>query len=606
MSTAGLLPPEPVWFGPDERPLFGWLHRPEGGRARAGVVLCPPVGDEDRRVYLTYRKAAEQLTRSEFAVLRFSYDGTGDSAGSLGDPDRVDAWISSIAHAVGCLRRAGVDQVAAVGMRLGATLLTRATPIIEPPLAAVVLWDPCAGGREFLRHQQLLLTTVPGRPSTDTSGVDTPGYYINASLVDELRGLTIGPVEPPDTRTLVLARPGRPAPERLRAALAPVASEALDAVGQDQLLDVAPLDAVVPVQSIKQITEWLTGAVADEHAVVAESEPGSAVVGTDLDGAPVRERAVRLGSIGLFGITTEPDQGAHGPWMLFINVATEYHIGPGRAWVELARDWARHGIRSIRFDLSGAGDSPVHPGQAEEITYAREWLDDLPAVAAGIAPSDPSDTVFIGLCSGGYGAFEAGLAVGSRGAVAINPGLTAPHMSKLTDLWDPRRRAVRTMPRALARLAVNHGRVATWIWERYKQVAVWHAPMSVPAAAVRAGMDVLLVCGQDEAEPFRDVWYWRARVEPQLHDTGRFDFAVIPTMDHVLLFGEGREAAMQVLTRHVLERYGPATEPQASGPEAGSAAGIVVAMADPGHRPVGVTDEGVPPGGRRSSARSSR
>jgi alpha-beta hydrolase superfamily lysophospholipase len=597
MSADGPMRPDPVWFGPDERPLFGWLHRPVGGRARGGVVLCPPVGDEDRRVYLTYRKAAEALALAGFAVLRFSYEGTGDSAGSLEDPDRVDAWISSITHAVGYLRRVGAGPVAAVGMRLGATLLTRATPTIEPPLAATVLWDPCASGREFLRHQQLLLTTLPGRPPTDTHGVDTPGYHINAPLADELRELTIGPVEPPDTRTLVLARPGRPAPERLRAALAPVAADQLDAVGQDQLLDVAPLDAVVPGQSIKQITEWLTEAMPDQSAIVAAPEPGSAVVGTDLDGAPVRERAVRLGDIGLFGITTEPDQGAHGPWMLFINVATEYHIGPGRAWVDLARAWARHGIRSVRFDLSGAGDSPVHPGQAEEITYARQWLDDLPAVAAGVSPSDPSDTVFIGLCSGGYGAFEAGLAVGSRGAVAINPGLTAPHMSKLSNLWDPRRRAVRTMPKPLARLAVHHGRVATRIWEHYKQIAVWHAPMSVPAAAVRAGMDVLLVCGQDEAEPFRDVWYWRAMVEPRLAATGRLTFTVIPSMDHVLLFGEGRQAAMQALTDHVLERYGPDAE---------MAAATVTGVTDPGPRPAGVTGEGAGPGGRRPSARSSR
>jgi hypothetical protein len=153
------------------------------------------------------------------------------------------------------------------------------------------------------------------------------------------------------------------------------------------------------------------------------------------------------------------------------------------------------------------------------------------------------------------------------------------------------------MPKPLARLAVHHGRVATRIWEHYKQIAVWHAPMSVPAAAVRAGMDVLLVCGQDEAEPFRDVWYWRAMVEPRLAATGRLTFTVIPSMDHVLLFGEGRQAAMQALTDHVLERYGPDAE---------MAAATVTGVTDPGPRPAGVTGEGAGPGGRRPSARSSR
>ena len=144
-------------------------------------------------------------------------------------------------------------------------------------------------------------------------------------------------------------------------------------------------------------------------------------MGTDLRGRPVRERAVRLGEIGLFAITTEPDGGGSGPWMMFLNVATEHHIGPGRLWVDLARQWARHGIRSVRFDISGVGDSPVHPGQTESVTYARELFDDLPELASGVSPDDPSDTVFIGLCSGGYGALEAAMALGARGAYVFNP-----------------------------------------------------------------------------------------------------------------------------------------------------------------------------------------
>ena len=33
----------PVWFGPPDRLLFGWLHVPEGNLARAGVVICPSL-----------------------------------------------------------------------------------------------------------------------------------------------------------------------------------------------------------------------------------------------------------------------------------------------------------------------------------------------------------------------------------------------------------------------------------------------------------------------------------------------------------------------------------------------------------------------------------
>ena len=33
----------PLWFGPDERPLFGWVHAPNDGMARGAAVLCPPM-----------------------------------------------------------------------------------------------------------------------------------------------------------------------------------------------------------------------------------------------------------------------------------------------------------------------------------------------------------------------------------------------------------------------------------------------------------------------------------------------------------------------------------------------------------------------------------
>ena len=46
----------PVYFGPSERPLFGWLH--DAGRASpgaVGLVICSPFGDEAIRTQRTIR-----------------------------------------------------------------------------------------------------------------------------------------------------------------------------------------------------------------------------------------------------------------------------------------------------------------------------------------------------------------------------------------------------------------------------------------------------------------------------------------------------------------------------------------------------------------------
>ena len=397
-------------------------------------------------------------------------------------------------------------------MRLGATLATHAIGAVGRGADAVVLWDPCVTGKEFLRHQQILLSTIPGPPETAEGGagaevvrregVDTPGYRFSKSLAEDLRRLEIVPVEMSGTRVLVLERPDRAASGRLDRCLGSSSADRIRAIGQEELLDVPPLSSVVPWSSVEDITTWLSGVACPDKAPITVPEAREAVVATDGRHRPIRERALRLGEIGLFAITTEPEAHGGGPWVMFLNVATEHHIGPGRLWVDLARQWAHHGVRSVRFDVSGVGDSPVHPGQAENVPYSHEWLDDLPALAKAVSPGDPSNTVLIGMCSGGYGAFESGMEIGARGAYVINPVLSSATISRSTEQYDRRRRAMRSLPLPLAKLARKHRRTAWWLWRTYRQFAVWQAPMAVPATAVRSGLDVVMICGVDDLKPF--------------------------------------------------------------------------------------------------------
>jgi hypothetical protein len=81
--------------------------------------------------------------------------------------------------------------------------------------------------------------------------------------------------------------------------------------------------------------------------------------------------------------------------------------------------------------------------------------------------------------------------------------------------------------------------------------------MAVCAAAVRAGVDVFIVSGVADAGPFREVVFWRLLGERRMRRTGRFELVTVPGMDHVLLFGEGREAAARLLTERVLDRFSP-------------------------------------------------
>src|SRR5438552_9261972 len=115
-------PTEPLDSGPPSGPIFGWYHAPETPRGD-GVVLCNPLGLDATRAHCSYRHIAERLAGAGFAVLRFDWHGTGDSAGDDHQPEQVASWLGNLNLAVEELkRRSGVARPRLLGLRVGATL----------------------------------------------------------------------------------------------------------------------------------------------------------------------------------------------------------------------------------------------------------------------------------------------------------------------------------------------------------------------------------------------------------------------------------------------------------------------------------------------------
>ena len=123
-----------------------------------------------------------------------------------------------------------------------------------------------------------------------------------------------------------------------------------------------------------------------------------------------------------------------------LNAGLDWHVGPNRLWVDLARRWALAGFRCVRLDHSGLGDSAPRPGKKSNVIRPPEAFDDVTEAAAALEPADPTNIVLLGLCSGGYQALEHALLQPVRAAYAINPTLhfTPPEMAD--GPMDPRRR----------------------------------------------------------------------------------------------------------------------------------------------------------------------
>ena len=294
----------PFWFGPSDRPLFGWLHLPADGMVRGGVVLCQPLGIEAICVYFSYRTLADRLAQLGLAVLRFDYDGTGDSGGTETDPDRLQSWLASLTTATDYLAGTGVGQVGMVGIRMGA-LLAATEAVRRQGVDALVLWDPCLSGRSFLREQRFLRLLATEEQEQGDTAVEAPGVRFEVETVKELADLdmtaTPGPLA---ARTLVLMPPGRSRPRRLEARLAGAPVEWEEATGQEDLLDSQLQET--PFETIERVALWLSQELDATPVTVSPPVSGPAAVARGTEGRPIIERPVALGALPLFGMVTEP------------------------------------------------------------------------------------------------------------------------------------------------------------------------------------------------------------------------------------------------------------------------------------------------------------
>jgi pimeloyl-ACP methyl ester carboxylesterase len=552
----------PIWFGSEERPLFGMFQVPESGLARAGVVVCPPFGRDLLHAHYTLRCLGDEMAARGVCTLRFDYDGTGDSAGTGNDPQRVRSWLDSIAAAVATMRTSGVESVFVVGMGLGATLAAQVVGADEN-IDGLVLWDPEPSGKSYISRQRALSALSFNVTTTTTDGsLDLPGIVFDALTASDLRKVELSNLGKDQTRMLVLVRPDRDATrlqDRLRGDLV----EWGEAIGHALLIDDG-MQITVPKEALDRVVKWIdTYATHEPQLISVPGRTGPMSIPGPSGRSSMVETPVWVGDTGMFGIVTESPAHNAGPTVIFLSVSQGHRIGPARSWVDLARRLAETGQRSVRIDFSGLGDSPLrHKGQRQFEWCAPEAFDDVEEIARWCSPADPSNVILVGLCASGYQAIESAFYLTPRGVVAINPSVAfLPPEVRDGGSIDPRRRVVMEssplqerfrsdsplvrVRRKFPRLA---WRVKTWRTPSRQRSAAWLQELDA------VGSDVLIVSGE---ESFRPIRYGASpRLLKQLEDRGRLRLACLPELEHGLLIGRQRLEVQDLVTEHVQMRFG--------------------------------------------------
>lgn len=432
--------PEASYFGPPDRPLFGWLHAPgAGSRAPLGLVICNPFGYESICAHRTLRDTAIAAADAGIWTLRFDYDGTGDSSGSDTDPARLRAWLDSIHHAIDFLRaRAAVAQIALFGIRMGAALATLAA-VERSDVDGVIAFAPALNGRAYLREMRALqLATGLAPAASDAGDTEATGFVLTAETQRTVAGIDLRALEQlPARNILILDRDdlsGSDAwAERLRTLGATV--ELARVHGFVEMMQ-SPHSTIVPLQMVTRAIRWVSSraSVLRLAESVAEASSGvsampaayaSDMTSARLSASSVVERVCRIGdSRELFGILATSDTlPSPQAGVILLNAGATHHIGPNRLYVTLARQLAARGMAVLRMDVSGIGDSPPRAGEKPNVVYSRRAGEDLCCAIDCLRRTTGVTRCFaLGLCSGAYHALKGSLAGALLDSlVMINP-----------------------------------------------------------------------------------------------------------------------------------------------------------------------------------------
>jgi len=219
------VPETPGYFPtPDGLSLYGVYHSPEQPSAllKPAVAIAPALFEERKSAYAPLTALARQLCRQGHAVLRFDYRGSGESGGEPG-ARRWAHLAADLGAACAALKKlSGAEQVAAVGLRLGATLALREAanlnlskvaalaPVLQGA-AQVRLWKM----RSKIRSELTAGSQDSGLNNQASALLDFDGFDVAPGFFDDVAALDLAllPALPCPSLLVQLSHRAEPAPE---------------------------------------------------------------------------------------------------------------------------------------------------------------------------------------------------------------------------------------------------------------------------------------------------------------------------------------------------------------------------------------------------------
>jgi hypothetical protein len=271
----------------------------------------------------------------------------------------------------------------------------------------------------------------------------------------------------------------------------------------------------------------------------------------------MNEAAVQFGPGGcLAGILTEPPNDRPRSTLVLVTAGLLAKSGPFRLYTELARRVASDRIATLRFDLSGIGDSAPH--QSGLPLRARTELEIRAAIDLVVERYGLANVALGGLCSGAEDSLRSAASDARvRRVVMIDP------FAYRTAGWFARHVLHRGARRALRALGVYEPlgtRASGGAGQRPRAVSYNYMERDEAAAALRAllarhGRAHFVYTG-GARERFNGRGQLRAWF-PDLELEGRVTLDHFPRLDHTQLFAEDRKLVIEAVAAKLTSSESP-------------------------------------------------
>jgi exosortase A-associated hydrolase 2 len=183
------------------RRLFYAMHG--GQNDRPAWVFCNPFLEEKVFCHPVYINFARRLSKEGWPVLRFDYEGDGDSEGDYRTIG-LREWVDDVEDAISLVRSKHPSRsVNLFGLRLGASIACFAAK--KSACTKLLLWDPVVDGRDYF--QECLRLNLNTQLSTygkivedrkqlmaklnDGKTINISGYEVGRLMADSISSMSL-------------------------------------------------------------------------------------------------------------------------------------------------------------------------------------------------------------------------------------------------------------------------------------------------------------------------------------------------------------------------------------------------------------------------------